>query len=78
LLGPSSLRDTVGLAGDSFLEPINYVDDSDIVIGAYVLKAENEVSLRIGEYEDLIKSAIDPYVAVRDAYSQYRDKKVKE
>ncbi|MGZ8446646.1 MAG: hypothetical protein ACXWWM_02555 [Candidatus Deferrimicrobiaceae bacterium] len=35
-------------------------------------------SLRIGEYEDLTKSAIDPYGAVRDAYSQYRAKKVKE
>jgi len=78
LLGPSSLRDTAGLAGDSFLDPVSYVDDDRIVIGAHVLKAENEVSLRIGEYEDLTKSAIDPYVAVRDAYSQYREKKVKE
>ncbi len=78
LLGPSSLRDTVGLAGDYFLDPVNYVDDSKVVIGAKVLRAENEVSLRIGEYEDLKKSSIDPYVAVRDAYSQYREKKVRE
>jgi len=78
LLGPSSLRDTVGQTGDFFLNPINYVDDSGVVIGAKVLNAENEVSLRIGEYEDLTKSAIDPYVAVRDAYSQYREKKVRE
>ncbi|MGA7103755.1 MAG: VacJ family lipoprotein [Candidatus Deferrimicrobiaceae bacterium] len=78
VLGPSSLRDTVGLAGDSFLDPVNYVEDTEVIIGAKVLKAENEVSLRIGEYEDLKKSALDPYVAVRDAYSQYREKKVKE
>ena len=78
LLGPSSLRDTVGRAGDYFLDPVNYVDDSEVAIGAKVLRAENEVSLRIGEYEDLTKSAIDPYVAVRDAYSQYREKKVRE
>ncbi|NNG46381.1 MAG: VacJ family lipoprotein [Deltaproteobacteria bacterium] len=78
LLGPSSLRNTVGLAGDYFLDPVNYVDDSKVVIGAKVLRAENEVSLRIGEYEDLTKSSIDPYVAVRDAYSQYREKKVRE
>jgi phospholipid-binding lipoprotein MlaA len=78
LLGPSSLRDTVGRAGDYFLDPVNYLDDSEVSIGAKVLRAENEVSLRIGEYEDLTKSAIDPYVAVRDAYSQYREKKVKE
>jgi phospholipid-binding lipoprotein MlaA len=78
LLGPSSLRDTVGRAGDSFLDPIYYVEDTEVAIGAKVLKAENGISLRIGEYEELTKSALDPYVAVRDAYSQYREKKVKE
>lgn len=78
LLGPSSLRDAVGRAGDSFLDPVSYAGDVEVVIGAKVLNAENEVSLRIGEYEDLIKSAVDPYIAVRDAYSQYRAKKLKE
>jgi phospholipid-binding lipoprotein MlaA len=78
LLGPSSLRDAIGLAGDAFLDPFNYVEDTEVLVGAKVLKTENEVSLRIGEYEDLTKSAIDPYVAVRDAYSQYRAKRVKE
>lgn len=78
LLGPSSLRDAAGLAGDSFLDPVAYAGDTDVVIGARVLKVENEISLRIGEYEDLKKSAVDPYVAVRDAYSQYRARKVRE
>jgi phospholipid-binding lipoprotein MlaA len=78
LLGPSSLRDAAGLAGDSFLDPVNYAGDTEARVGAKAFKAENEVSLRIGEYEDLKKSAIDPYVAVRDAYSQYRAKQVKE
>jgi len=78
LLGASSLRDAIGLAGDAFLDPVNYLEDTEVLVGAKVLKTENEVSLRIGEYEHLTKSAIDPYVAVRDAYSQYRAKKVKE
>ena len=78
LLGPSSLRDAIGLAGDSFLDPVNYVGDTETKFGVTVFKAENEVSLRIGEYEDLTKAALDPYVAVRDAYSQYRARKVKE
>ena len=78
LLGPSSLRDAAGLAGDSFLDPVNYAGDVEVVVGAKTFKAENEVSLRIGDYEDLTKSAIDPYVAVRDAYSQHRAKKVQE
>jgi phospholipid-binding lipoprotein MlaA len=36
----------------------------------------NDASLRIGDYESLQEAAIDPYVAVRDAYAQYRLKKV--
>ena len=32
----------------------------------------------IGDYEDLKRSALDPYIAVRDAYFQYRKNKIKE
>jgi len=78
LLGPSSLRDAAGLAGDAFLDPVNYAGESEeVVLGIQVFKAENDLSLRIGEYEDLKSSAVDPYVAVRDAYSQYRAKQVR-
>ena len=38
----------------------------------------NDTSLRIGDYESLKEAAIDPYTAIRDAYVQYRQKKVKE
>ena len=78
LIGPSSLRDGIGLTGDFFLHPLTYTHDAKLVVGSYALYTVNRVSLSIGEYEDLKKSALDPYVAVRDAYSQYRDKKVKE
>jgi phospholipid-binding lipoprotein MlaA len=36
----------------------------------------NSASLRIGDYEFLKEAAIDPYVALRDAYAQYRQKLV--
>jgi phospholipid-binding lipoprotein MlaA len=78
LIGPSSLRDAAGLTGDFFLHPATYTKNAKLVVGAYVLYTVNRVSLTIGEYEDLKKSSIDPYVAVRDAYSQYRAKKVGE
>jgi phospholipid-binding lipoprotein MlaA len=78
VLGPSSFRDSIGLAGDYFLDPVSYitptVDSMAIRSGGRV----NDISLRIGEYEDLKESAIDPYVSFRDAYIQYRNKKVKE
>ena len=36
----------------------------------------NDTSLSIGDYESLKEAAIDPYVSLRDAYTQYRLKKV--
>jgi phospholipid-binding lipoprotein MlaA len=76
--GPSSLRDTVGLIGDTFLDPVSYVDPLEASVGITAYDKVNTVSLHIGDYEDLKKSAIDPYVSIRDAYLQYRKKKVEE
>jgi phospholipid-binding lipoprotein MlaA len=79
MLGPSTFRDSIGMAGDWFLDPVSYitpmVPDRVAVRAGYLV---NETSLRIGEYEDLKESAIDPYISFRDAYIQYRNKKVKE
>lgn len=77
-LGPSSLRDTVGLIGDGFLDPVYYVNpwEASLEIAAY--DKVNDTSLHIGDYEDLIEAAVDPYVAIRDAYVQHRKKKVEE
>ncbi|MEW6426610.1 MAG: VacJ family lipoprotein [Thermodesulfobacteriota bacterium] len=71
LIGPSSLRDTIGMAGDSFLDPVGYLEFWETM----AVKSGNRVnttSLRIGEYEEFKASAVDPYVAMRQAYSQYR------
>lgn len=78
LLGPSTARDTVGMAGDGFLDPVNYLTDTWAVVGVKAFKTENNVSLSIGDYEALTESALDPYVAVRDAYIQNRAQKVRE
>lgn len=79
ILGSSSLRDTVGFVGDLFLDPRTYLISS-IPINAAVWSYEmvNDTSLRMGEYEDLKRAALDPYVALRDAYFQYRQSKIKE
>ena len=73
------MRDTVGLAGDSFLDPMNYMvprTKYNTAVKGY--KGVNKTSLSIGEYEDLKKAALDPYIAIRDAYFQYRQNKIKE
>lgn len=78
LMGPSTLRDTVGDVADWFLDPISYVDPS---LAKYSIKAGkmiNDTSLRIGEYESLKDAALDPYTAFRNAYLQYREEKVRK
>lgn len=79
ILGPSSLRDTVGLIGDGFLDPANYLVPR-IRYNAAVRGYErvNGTSLALGEYESLKKAALDPYISLRDAYHQNRQHKIKE
>jgi phospholipid-binding lipoprotein MlaA len=78
ILGPSSLRDTVGLVGDLFLDPVSYITPIETAVEINAYDEVNETSLHIGDYEDIIKAAIDPYISIRDAYAQNRQKKVKE
>jgi phospholipid-binding lipoprotein MlaA len=78
VLGPSSLRDTVGTVGDYFLDPVNYITPTATRIGVHSLDYTNRASLHIGDYEDLKESALDPYIAFRNAYLQYRNNKIKE
>jgi phospholipid-binding lipoprotein MlaA len=77
ILGPSSPRDTIGKVGDFFLYPLTYLTASwETFAGIWIYDKVNATSLSIGDYESLQEAAIDPYVAVRDAYVQYRLKKV--
>ncbi len=78
LIGPSCLRDAVGTAGDSFLDPVNYVTPWQNAAGIQAGDRVNDTSLRIGDYEDFKASALDPYIALRDAYKQYRRNKIEE
>jgi phospholipid-binding lipoprotein MlaA len=82
ILGPSSLRDSIGFAGDRFLDPFSSVGYSDLSLeaaaGLHAHEEVNDTSFHIGEYEDLKKAAIDPYISIRDAYAQHRQKKVEE
>jgi phospholipid-binding lipoprotein MlaA len=79
ILGPSSLRDTVGSGVDAFLDPLNYLEVSfkyDMAIGG--LNNLNSASFRLGEYESLKKAALDPYIALREAYHENRQYKINE
>jgi len=77
--GPSSLRDGIGKLGDTFLDPLWWLFE-DIRVSLAIRGGEtvNETSLRIGEYEALKEAALDPYVMIRNAYVQNRNKLIAE
>jgi phospholipid-binding lipoprotein MlaA len=73
VLGPLSARDSVGHVGDHFLNPLTYlVTDLPPSVGLKAYETVNNLSLRPDEYERFKQAAIDPYLAMRDAYYQYR------
>jgi phospholipid-binding lipoprotein MlaA len=73
LVGPSNLRDTVGLTADTFAKPLPYIyDDRMIDLAIYSTERINVLSLNPDLYEDLKRYSLDPYVAARQAYSEYR------
>jgi len=67
------------MVGDYFLDPLNYVDikwEERLAIRAY--DRVNRTSLTLGDYELFTETALDPYTAVKDAYQQNRDGKIKD
>ena len=82
ILGPSFARDGIGLAGDAFMTPMTYVNyfyfDTWEPILLFSHEKVNDTSFKIGDYESFKQAAIDPYVSMRDAFVQYRQKRVEE
>lgn len=85
-LGPSNLRDMVGLVGDSWASPLSYIEsrhanllDSDeeswMATGLFVI---NKTSLHIEEYDALKKDAIELYPFLRSLYESRRTKLISE
>jgi phospholipid-binding lipoprotein MlaA len=70
--GPSSVRDTFGLAADIGLDPLVYVHDDGWRLGLAGLRVvEQRASLL--QFENTYKSIeLDPYLFTRDAYLMHR------
>ena len=81
IFGPSNVRDGIGRLGDLALDPITFLSfvSPFLSTGVSSYHTLNEVSIDKGDtYEGLVEQAIDPYIAVQDAYTQNRAKKIKE
>ncbi len=78
ILGPSSLRDGVGVLGDALVDPIYYAFNNQDALAAKALDTINYLSLDNDSYEALTDDSIDPYLSIRDAYLQSRKQSVAE
>jgi phospholipid-binding lipoprotein MlaA len=77
LLGPSSLRDTAGMVGAWYVDPVyDYVEPLELSVAIHTEEFVNDYSFRVGDYESLADAAVDPYVAMRDFYVKYRQTRV--
>jgi phospholipid-binding lipoprotein MlaA len=77
-LGPSNARDSVGRLGDWLLNPVSYVEPTEAAYGITAVRFTNSSSLRLGEYESFKSMTVEPYIAMRRTYAQYRTKQIQE
>lgn len=76
LLGPSSLRDGVGLGlSGYFLDPVRYLQAWEYRAVGTGLEIVNASPEQMRAYDQLKAGSIDAYVALRDAYSAQRSRR---
>lgn len=73
ILGPSSLRDGIGMVGAALVEPPGYFLTWYQSLGLWGFEGINKLSFTYENMEALHEAAIDPYTAFKDAYLQYRE-----
>ncbi|MBU0500164.1 MAG: VacJ family lipoprotein [Gammaproteobacteria bacterium] len=78
LLGPSTVRDSVGMVGDWYMDPVNYVDPDALRYGLKGLRIIDKRADLLSASNVLEEAALDPYAFVRDAYLQKREDQVED
>lgn len=75
-IGPSSVRDTFGRIGDAFTSPLFYLDPWEVSLAANAAFRFNDLYEVLPAYTDLKSIAVDPYLAMREAYASMRKAQV--
>jgi phospholipid-binding lipoprotein MlaA len=87
VLGPSDCRDVVGFAGDFAMSPLNWytlgifhyqVISNGVGIALSGTHYVNALPKSIDTYDQMKAGAVDPYIAMRDAYLSYRSAQIKK
>lgn len=69
--GPSTVRDAFGIAGDSPLQPVSYVEADRIRLGLKAISLIDKRT-RLLAFDSLKDEVADDYLLVRDAWAQRR------
>lgn len=78
-LGPSSVRDTVGLAGEFMVfDPLFVAGDDGVYWGAVTLRYIDRRAALLEATDIAEQAALDPYVFYREAYFQKRAAEVRD
>jgi len=77
VLGPSTVRDAVGLAGDYALNPVNWGfalrgDADDFAWIPSTGNTVRQLPTQLSKYDEAKANSVDPYLSVRSTYFQNR------
>ena len=76
IYGPSNVRDTLGMAVNFYINPINYIvpteHRSGFALARTVIKGIDTRSRTIETFDEIERGSIDFYATVRSLYRQYR------
>lgn len=79
VLPPLDLRDAIGFAADSFMDPLSwFVTPIFADIGRSAAYTINERADHMTEYDDVEDTSLDLYAAVRNGYLQRRQKSIQD
>lgn len=72
-MGPSTVRGAFGEAGDAAMKPQSYLlDDWYVTVGTDLYLKFNDADTLYKAYDQITVSALEPYVALRNAYLTMR------
>jgi len=84
IIGPSTRREIIGTIGDFPFNPLQWfavydVEPEDFFRGFRIIKRVNNYSYGVRDlYDRITEAAIDPYIAVQQAFIQNRNKQIAE
>lgn len=77
LLGPSNVRDGVGIIVNAVTDPFNYIFDDEILIGKIILTHIHGRERLLDVTDHINETSFDPYAAIKSLFIQRRRGQIK-